>query len=555
MSPSHDAESPQRPRPRSSTSSFPSFGWPGRRKPEPTPPTASHTQEVKSLDTLIASFTPTAVPSLAAARQLVQALKATENPSNTAGINTILSILCKSDVHALRSVGFDALAAYLDNESMPTLSNHDRFVFFSLFPSAPPQEWNFDVWESAQRALVALTRGGLEIMGIESSLLALLKSWIEGGFAGLLSRDNIAPNDRSERERSVTAASTFLTQVMSQLKNVARLSEDDITGVLRFLGGLVERTLLLPQDVFGSSPPPMDPQSPQTPQTPTRLAHRRHYSSTSVHHVSFATAQPSPSLRRPADVAIAIYLDHLKAQMKFLSPPHLNYMLPILFRALAYYASSLPRLSLSDLGDQEAGFILESRILEVLDPLLNGAYASTCFVLMKRHTLPQTDVDVRVAVQTSMGACRALRIYWRRALCARLARAFIAKTNVDNYTPSGAPGNLDLDTSMMERAWAKDEITRGDLSKVGRLFRRASEAWIKIRPDAFITGDFALRDDVLLEIVGVVRDVFQEYDLRTDFEDVDEEESSVVGGILTSLTSFIPSFKSVRIIIVNASRH
>ena len=110
-------------------------------------------------------------------------------------------------------------------------------------------------------------------------------------------------------------------------------------------------------------------------------------------------------------------------------------------------------------------------------------------------------------------------------MCARLARAYIAKSNADNYTYSGAPGGLDLDTSLVERAWAKDEITRGDLSKVGRLFRRAADAWIKLQSNAVTTGDFALRDEVLVEIAGALQDVFQEYDLREDFEDIEEEES------------------------------
>ncbi|KAI0031031.1 hypothetical protein K488DRAFT_52957 [Vararia minispora EC-137] len=541
MSPQHDGDSPPLPRPRSNTNSFANFAW--RRKPEPATPTASvsnvHASDAKSVDELLVSLTPPAVPSLSMARQLVQALTSSPSLPKTGSILIVLPSLCSKDVPALRAVGFEALAAYLGNPSTPPLTDHDRYLFFSLFPPTA-QTWTFDVWESAQRALEKLTRNGEEIVGIERPLLQLLTAWIDGSFAGLLSRDNIATNDRTERERSVVTQCAFLTRALSQLKTLARLGEEDVAGVLGFLGGLVERSLLLPSDAFGSSSPGTEP---QTPQTPTRITHRRHHSSASVTLVS-SHSSPLSNIRRPVDVAISVYLEHLSQQMRFLSPSHLRIILPTLFRALACYASLLPRLSLTENGEFGASHVLEGRIVGTLELLLNGAYASTCYVILKRHMLPLTDVDFRIALETSAGACRALRIYWRRALCARLARMVISKSpHPDAYAPSGAPG-VDLDTSLLERAWAKDEVTRGDLSRVGRLFRHTAEAWVGLTPDAFPGSDITDREEVLSEIAGAIRDLFQEYDLRGDLADIDDEESSVTGGVLSALTAYIDPMKN-----------
>jgi tuberous sclerosis 2 len=317
------------------------------------------------------------------------------------------------------------------------------------------------------------------------------------------------------------------------------LKEEDITGVLQFLGDMVERAALLSSDAFGSPTIVTDIQSPQSP---AKAPHRRHHSSSTIPLLSSNGSALSPSIRRPVDVAVNVYLDHLTAQMRYLSPTHLKTMLPVLFRALACYASSLPRLSLSDDGF-DSGNVLEARILDILDKLLNGTYASTCYVIMKYHMMPHPEADIRAAIQASTGACRALRIYWRKALCARLARAVIAKSGADIYAPTGAPSGIDLDTALLERAWAKDEVTRGDLSKVGRLFRRASEAWGDLAQDKNLEGSLSGSEEVLLEIAGAIRDVFQEYDARGEFEDVDEEESSVVGGILSALTMSIKTFK------------
>lgn len=499
-----------------------------------------HLQETKTLPEIVASLTPPAVLSPVTARQLVEALKVANIPGNTQGLLDVLSSLCCSNIPGLRIVGYEALSAYLGNPSTPPLSDHDRFVHFSLFPSPTPQAWNFEVWDKAQPALQALTKDGTETVGIEVPLVKLLRAWVEGAVFGLLSPDNISPSDRTQREKSVFDICEFLTRIMSEAKTMARLGEVESTNVLEFLGNVVDRSLVIPTEVFGSPPLPGET---QTPVTPTRLVHRRHHSSTSITQITPSGSSTSHSLRRPSDVTVDVYLKHLEGQMRYMSPSHLKIMLPVLFRALAFYSSPLPRLSLTKNSEFDTEHELERRIVELLHPLLNGAYSSTCFVITKRHTLPDVAVDTRIAVQTSLGACRALRLYWRRALCARLARAILARATSDNYTPSGAPGGMDFDTSLMERAWQKDEVTRGELNRVGRLFRRSSEAWVGLAPDSFPSGKFAEREEVLLEIAGAIRDVFQEYDLRGELDDVDEEEKGVIGSILGSLTDFVHPLK------------
>lgn len=102
----------------------------------------------------------------------------------------------------------------------------------------------------------------------------------------------------------------------------------------------------------------------------------------------------------------------------------------------------------------------------------------------------------------------------------------------------------------MERAWAQDEVTKGDLRKVGRVLRKAAEAWAGMRLEEIQefggeAAEDANREDVLLEIAGVLKDVFQEYDQRGDREDMDEEEASVVGEILQALCAYVAPLKCV----------
>ena len=549
-----------RPRGRSNTNSFANFPWRrGRHDPQPSNLPAAP-EPTLTIDELISTLSPPAVPSLATARALSAALA---NASNVQlfSLAPILASLCAADAPAsLRAAGYDILTAFLERIPAPPLPASDRIALFSLFTASGQNAWHPDVWEARFRAFTAFTREGAEIAGIEPQMLEMLQTWIDAAFSGLLAptRDVlISPSgtsistsfERAERERCVDVLGSFMTVTTSRLETLARLGEPTIAKVLDFLGGLVERALTQSSDpplsAYGS---PDILQGPHTsiPPTPTRASqsHRRHHSSTSIPLSSPVAPSPlGPAPRRPADIAVTLYLDHLDAQVRYLSPMHLKTIIPTLFRCLASYASQLPRLSLSSSDQFDTQFPLERHIVKVLDPILNGPYTASCFIILRQHLLPRTGGGLgawRVGVQTATGACRTLRMYVRRALCTRLARSYISRMSADSYAQSGALGGIGLEQGLMERAWSKDEFTRGDLGKVGRMLRRAAEAWVSVQPDGD-GGTDAEREEVLLEIAGALRDIFQEYDERADSSDVevDEDETNVVGETLLVLARYI----------------
>ncbi|KAH9960287.1 hypothetical protein BC827DRAFT_1208521 [Russula dissimulans] len=560
MSP-QEVEPQFRSRGRSNTNSFTNFPW-RRGRNDPPPPNLP--APALSVGELIAALNPPAVPSLTTARALAAAL-ANASTVQLFSLTPILASLCIADAPtSLRAAGYDILTAFLERIPAPVLRASDRIALFSLFSARGQNAWHPDVWEARFRAFTAFTKGGAEIAGIEPQLLEMLQTWIDAAFAGLLNplaRDVIAPSassaDRAERERSVDMLGSFLTVTTSRLETLARLSEPTIGNVLAFLAGLVERALALPSD-----PPPVSAyaspdilQGPHSsiPPTPTRTnqSHRRHHSTASLPLASPVAPSPlgPPPNRRPIDIAVTLYLAHLDAQVRYLSPMHLKTIIPMLFRCLASYASQLPRLSLSSSDQFDTQFPLERHIVEVLDPIVNGPYTASCFIILRQHLLPCTDGGLaawRVGVQTATGACRTLRIYVRRALCTRLARSYISRMNADSYAHSGAPGGINLEQGLMERAWSKDEFTRGDLGKVGRLLRKAAEAWVSVQPEADGGAD-SEREEVLLEIAGALRDIFQEYDERADNSDfeVGEDETNVVGETLLVLARYISPLRNV----------
>jgi hypothetical protein len=539
---------------RSNTNSFANFTWRrGRHDPPTNPPAAP--EPALSVNELIAALSPPAVPSLATARALSAALA---NASNVQlfSLAPILASLCTANAPAsLRAAGYDILTAFLERIPAPPLAVSDRIALFSLFPAGGQNAWDTDVWEARFRAFTAFTREGAEIAGIEPQLLEMLQTWIDAAFSGLLTsspRDvpisaSSFSTERAERERSVDLLGSFLTVTTSRLETLARLGEPTIGKVLSFLGGLVERALALPSDPpisAHANPDILQGAYSSIPPTPTRTSqtHRRHHSSASLSS-PVAPSPLGPAPRRPADIAVALYLEHLDAQARYLSPMHLKTIIPMLFRCLASYASQLPRLSLSSSDQFDTQFPLERHIFKVLDPILNGPYTASCFIILRQHLQPRTGGGLgawRVGVQTATGACRTLRIYVRRALCTRLARSYISRMSTDSYAQSGTLGGLSLEQGLMERAWSTDEFTRGDLGKVGRMLRRAAEAWVSVQPDGD-GGTDTEREEVLLEIVGALRDIFQEYDERADSSDVEvgEDETNVVGETLLVLARYI----------------
>jgi tuberous sclerosis 2 len=590
MSP-QEVEPQFRSRGRSNTTTFATFPWRRAGRNDPPPPTTPALPEptTHSVDELITALSPPAVPSLSAARSLSAALP-NASTVQLSSLTPILASLCEADAPAsLRTAGYDILTAFLERSDPPlALRASERIALFSLFTARGHNAWHADVWEARFRAFTAFTRGGAEIAGVEPQLLDMLQTWIDGAFAGLLlptpvvgsggMSSSSSSSERAERERSVDMLGSFLTATTSRPEILARLSESTIGSVLNFFGGLIERALASsssqsdPSLWYATYPEIPQGASSSIPPTPTRTTtqtHRRHHSSASL-SLSIAAASsspvtpsplapPPPPPRRPADIAMSLYLDHLDAQARYLSPIHLKTILPVLFRSLALNASHLPRLSLSssdqfELSHSQSPYPLERHIVDVLDPILNGPYTASCFIILRQHLQHhRTGPGAwRVSVQTATGACRTLRIFVRRALCTRLARSYIARisNNPESSGPSGGIGigGVNLEHGLVERAWSKDEFTRGDLGKVGRLLRRAAEAWVgAVRPEEEGGGGGdAEREDVLLEIAGALRDIFQEYDERADdIYDIEvaEDETNVVGETLLVLARYIQPLK------------
>lgn len=583
----HDADTVQNnTRARANTTSFPSFTW-RRTRPDaaavPAVSTLPIPQNPLSLEFLIHSLTPPAVPSLTHARALASALFNQSPLPRRAALNPVLASLC--DVNSpvtVQAAGYDILSAYMENNEAATLATADRISYLSLFLGSK-MSWGVELWEPRFKALRALTRYGTDVVGIEAAVLDVLKTWIEGSFEGLLNDNMVLERtERAERERSIDVLVKFLATVLDNVETIARISEEELSRVLGFYATLVDRSIHGRTNSHSkdrSSLPLSDLPSSNT--TPSRTpSHRRNHSSVSVTSVPSPTSTSSPAIskistKHPADIAIAIYLDHLSSQLKTFSPDHLDTILPLLFRALAFCASPLPRLSVLPHPTKRASS--EDRIVETLNALFAGPYSTICMLTLKKHLFPpatmnHTDMTIRnpeVAageqmshlfanvIQTSIGAHRTFRNYVRLALSSRLARAYISRETSIGYSPSGAPGHLDLERDLMERAWPKEDYTssvvglRGngwDAGRLGKVLTKSVEAWVEWQ---WIVGgerDWERerdgKEDILEEAAGILKDIWQELDARGEDENgdtggLDEEEACVVGETLHKLVGYV----------------
>lgn len=270
-----------------------------------------------------------------------------------------------------------------------------------------------------------------------------------------------------------------------------------------------------------------------TPTTRIPAKHRRHRSSITVPHAMHSTSA--------TDLAVESYLGYLSVRLKAIAPMHLKTILPHLFRSLAYYASPLPRLSLTTNSDHQND--IERSIVGVLDSLVTGPYSASVTVILKYHLYPNDEEeDVAKCARTSIGALRSLRSSIRRVLMARLARAYISRTNSVNYTPSGAPGSLEIDRELLDRAWAKDDITTWDLNRFRSVLCVSIREWLTIVQ----TVDEPLRhpcEQILSEIAGILKDITQAFDEIGD--ELDYEEVEAVGDVLHALTSYVKTQRCV----------
>jgi hypothetical protein len=435
-----------------------------------------------------------------------------------------------------------------------------------------------ELWEPRFKALRALTRQGADVVGIEAAVLDVLKTWIEGGFQGLLNNDLVLERDeRAERERSIDILVRFLMSILDNVEIIARIPEEELSRVLDFYATLVDRAIRwranTPISEDRSSLSLNDPMSSSNTLSRTP-SHRRNHSSISLASIPSPTSSSPPAIppvstKHPADIAIALYLDHLSSQLRSLSPNYLDTVLPLLFRALAFCASALPRLTVLPHPTNRASS--EDRIVETLNALFAGPYATTCMLTLKKHLFPpaaagsagvttrnpDAQMSFENAIQTTLGAHRTLRNYVRRALSSRLARAYISRETSVGYSSSGAPGHLDLERDLMERAWPKEDYTSSALSsggsgwdagRLGKVLAKSVEAWVEwqwvIDGERVWERERDSKEVILEEAAGILKDIWQELDARGEDENgdaggLDEEEACVVGETLHKLVGYV----------------
>ncbi|KAH9948472.1 hypothetical protein B0H21DRAFT_690049 [Amylocystis lapponica] len=482
------------------------------------------------LEALIEALTPPAVPSLSHARALSSALSG--RTLRLAILNPVLASLCSVDSPpSLQAAGYDILAAYWESSGSAVFTTADRLSCLSLFLDPVPH-WSQELWEPRYRALKALIDSGAGTLGIEGSLLKVIRSWLQAAFDGLTNREIFSAEERAERQRSVETLTALLTTLVGEAQFVSRLTAEDTAGVLHLWERLIDQALLVPVDYLPLGPQPLSPinePSSSTAISPQRgsLINRRHHSSTSLPQFL--------STKHPADLAVDAYLTYLTKRLKALAPTHLRALLPLLFRSLGFYSSPLPRVSLTPMSPRESP--IEKRITETLDTLVAGPFSSSCTNLLKRHLFPFPDAS-QASIQSATGAARTLRLSIRRLLTNRLARALITRMSSISYSPAGVPTHINLERDLMERAWSKDEAISWDLIRFRGVLCRAVKAWVAVDQDTSYGTLGAPKEAVLGEIAGILKDTMQAYDQRGEGEDVDDEEINALGDVLQELIAY-----------------
>lgn len=541
--PQADADVGPKNRQRSNTTTFSSFAaW---RRPRletvsnPAPQTHPPPQTL-TFDALVDALSPPSAPSLAHARALAAVITTHSPLPKAAVLNPLLGSLCSVDSPTqLQCTGYEIMTSYWERHE-GRVSTSDRLAHCALLLHT---SWSPEVGDSRLHALRALTKGGSEAFGIEIPLLNLLKSWIDGAFEAYVSCDS---SEQRDCESSIELLATFVSSILEHPEVVARISEGDLASILRFYASLVSKTLDLPLTFPTSDATlvvsPTGSSEFSTAMKASSNGHKRHSSSLSVRSIPPSAVHSS---RHPAELMITIYLDHLHSQLKSLAPKVLTLILPLLFRAQAFFASPLPRLSVMG-GHPRSPAGLEERIQKMLHSLFSGPYGASCMMILKRHLSPTDQTLDSHNLSTSLGAHRTLRLDIRQALFSKMARAYIGRLSTLSYTPSGAPSHMDIEKDLMERAWSKDDLSGWDLLKLGRMLCKSIEVWAKRASEDFDEAVRIDRDRILDEATGTLKDIFQEFDEREDGVDMDEEEATIAGETLHQLVSFVRPLKYVR---------
>jgi len=588
---------PRRLRPRANTTSFTSFPWRRtRQEQEPLPPVPlpQLTHPNLSLQQLIDALVPPAVPSLVHARALATILSSVSPLPPRDLLNPILLSLCDPDSPtSLQAAGHDILSAYCDNHEALSLGIPERFSYLSLFLGATTG-WGMELWEPRFKALRSLTKYGVDIIGIETTLINILKSWIQGAFDGLLKlSSSIDRSERAERERSVDVLVKFLSDVLQRTETMSRITEEIMSDVLQFYATLVHRSIASP---YAKSALSIASESLNTssPTKPPALGHRRNLSSLSSSSTpSLASSLPTttldtPTFKQPAELAISLYLNNLSVHIKTLSPVYLNSILPVLFISLSFCSAFLPQMTVKQQTRKKG--TLEDKITEMLNALFGGPYAATCMLVLRQYLFPpdytpekrplmaplldsfvennpknpQYTVS-RMALLISRGAHRTLRIYVRRALSARLARAYISRETSTAYSHSGSPGHMELEVDLMAGTWPEDHYSSHsagigsngwEAGSLGRALAQSVGAWVDYNLDftdsskpesqqmSALENERQGKDEILEEIAGLLKDILQELDVRLEENGtMDEEEAEVVGLALFKLSGYVLPLK------------
>ena len=515
-------DSNHRPRPRANTASFSAFGW---RKPPPPQPIVTTSPKPMSIHGLIEDLTPPAVPSLAYARSLATLLQTTSPCPPLPTLIPILGTLCtEHSPSSLQTAGYDILAAYCGNSETTLTSGSDVLACFELFV-AP---WTIDLWEPRFKAFTNFRNAISHRDVFLPNVCTTMMSWIKSAFDPMLIPGDTPLSDTLERQRCLKEYFSFFFAILASPEFLCGAHEEEAAQVLSLLGASAHTAILLPRGAPVIS-------SPETSSLPV---HRRNRPSTSTPFTG-----PSAACR-PADIAVEAYVEFLSTQHKRLSHLDFSSILPLLFRALAFCASPLPRLSLHQVAEHPSD--TEKKLYGLIDSLFSGPHATSCTLILHRSLFPDTanNQDPLPSVQLSFGAHRVLRNLLRRSLLTRLARAYISKASSHTYTHTGAAGSVDLPQDVLSLAWPREDASVWEFSRVSPIFCKSLGAWMVWQPEGHSLDPILSPITVLLEAASLLTDVLYALDERAEEEDdFDEEEVLEMSKALHQLVPYMRVYR------------
>jgi tuberous sclerosis protein 2 len=355
-------------------------------------------------------------------------------------------------------------------------------------------------------------------LGVESDLLAVLSSWIEGAFGRLVTLDVIPLDERLSRERCVDTVSNLLTGALSDARIASRLVASDIKALTNSLLTMVGYALDL--DPNSGYSPAISQQlvtSASHPASRPTSMHRRRISSNFIPPVT-----PQVSMKVPLDCIIPVYVGILASQSTMVSYADLDTTVPILCRALAYYSAPIPMPSTSVDSQTHSSSPYYDQLISALSGLLNGHYAANVRLIIRKALMPSilNKKDAAQAIQTSTGAYRIIRVLIRHSLRERLT----TQASSDKY------GEVIDDTDY-------DPISQAfEVSQFGRVSQEALKAWI-------VADCHGLScEAVLEEAVHIINDVLNVYD-SSDVHGMDMDEAIALGETLAEVVKYVKAFR------------